>query len=189
VTFGAESVYGSARGEVVGNIRGFLEVFWVVVVYGLGVIPDPTCHREPSARIILGRVWVAELGQVKFTLCGPAGRVASARTSRKGGSPLALSVVSHLERTYNPNMERTETRIDRALVERAREQARREGREESDVIEDALRRYLVDVGEVNFGEILDSVADWRRERGVEPLSEEEAMKLAVEEQHAHRRGE
>jgi hypothetical protein len=86
-------------------------------------------------------------------------------------------------------MERTETRIDRALVERARERARKEGREESDVIEDALRRYLGEVREMTFGEILDGVAAWQREHGVEPLSEEEAMKLAVEEQHAHRRGE
>ncbi len=39
-------------------------------------------------------------------------------------------------------MERTETRIDRELVERAREQARSEGRGESDLIEDALRRCL-----------------------------------------------
>ena len=86
-------------------------------------------------------------------------------------------------------MERTETRIDRALVERARERARREGREESEVIEDALRRYLAEDREETFGEILDSVAAWQREHGVEPPSEEEAMKLAVEEQHAHRRGE
>jgi len=82
-------------------------------------------------------------------------------------------------------MERTETRIDRVLVERAR----REGREESELIEDALRRYLGEDGEETFGEILDRVADWQREHGVEPLSEEEAMKLAVEEKHAHRHGE
>lgn len=86
-------------------------------------------------------------------------------------------------------MERTETKIDRSLVERARELARREGREESDVIEDALKRYFGEVGEETFGEILDGVAAWQREHGVEPLSEEEAMKLAVEEQHASRRGE
>jgi Arc/MetJ family transcription regulator len=86
-------------------------------------------------------------------------------------------------------MERTETRIDRTLVERARARARREGREESEIIEDALRRYLGEAGEETFGEILDGVAAWQREHGVEPLSEEEAMKLAVDEQHAHRRGE
>lgn len=86
-------------------------------------------------------------------------------------------------------MERTETRIDRNLVGRARELAQREGREEFEVIEDALRRYLGEYGEEPFGELLDGVAGWQREHGVEPLSDEEAMKLAVAEQHAHRRGE
>lgn len=80
-------------------------------------------------------------------------------------------------------MERTETRIDRALLTRARQRARQEGREESEVIEDALRRYL---GERTFREIFAEVDDHQQEHGVEPLSEEEAMKLAVDEQHAHR---
>ncbi|MDQ3436340.1 MAG: hypothetical protein M3491_03195 [Actinomycetota bacterium] len=86
-------------------------------------------------------------------------------------------------------MERTETRIDRVLVERARERARREGREESELIEDALRRYLDGGEEETFGEILDRVAAWQREHGIDPPSEEEAIKLAVQEQHALRRGE
>ena len=86
-------------------------------------------------------------------------------------------------------MERTETKIDQGLVERARERARKEGREESDVIEDALRRYLGEAVGGSFGEVLDGVAAWQRKHGVEQLSEEEAMKLAVEEQHASRRGE
>ena len=86
-------------------------------------------------------------------------------------------------------MERTETRIDRSLVKRARERARKEGREESDVIEDALQCYLGEAVGVPFGEVLDSVAAWQPEHGVEQLSEEEAIKLAVEEQHASRRGE
>jgi len=93
-------------------------------------------------------------------------------------------------------MERTETRIDRVLVEQARERAREEGREEADVIEDALKHYFDREDperspdhEETFGEILDRVANWQREHGVEPLSEDEAMKLAVEEQHANRRGE
>ena len=89
-------------------------------------------------------------------------------------------------RAYNlVDMERTETKIDRVLVEQARERARREGRGESDIIEDALRRYLAE--EATFGEILDGVAAWQREHGVESLSDEEAMKLAVSEQHASRR--
>lgn len=88
-------------------------------------------------------------------------------------------------RAYNlVDMERTETRIDRALVEQARERARREDRGESDIIEDALRRYLAE--EATFGEILDGVAACQREHGVEPLSDEEAMKLAVSEQPARR---
>jgi hypothetical protein len=102
----------------------------------------------------------------------------------------------HRERTYNQDMERAETRIDRGLLERARQRAREEGREESDVIEDALKRYLDREDarrdpehEETFEEILNGVADWQREYGVEPLSEEEAMRLAVEEQHAYRRGE
>lgn len=57
-------------------------------------------------------------------------------------------------------MERTETKVDRVLVERARERAHEEGREEFDVIEDALKLYLD--GEEAFGGILDSVAEWQR---------------------------
>lgn len=91
---------------------------------------------------------------------------------------------------YNPDMERTETRIDRKLVERARELARREGRDESDLIEDALRRYLDRDDRV--ASISESLEDARRRReasGIPELSEEEAMRIAVEEQHAYRRGE
>jgi hypothetical protein len=87
-------------------------------------------------------------------------------------------------------MERAETRIDRELVERARERARREGREESELIEDALRHYL-DRGDRRPG-ISESLENARRRRealDIPELSEEEAMRIAVEEQHAYRRGE
>lgn len=93
-------------------------------------------------------------------------------------------------------MERTKIRIDRELLKRARKRAREEGCEEPDVIEAALKRYLdwedrrdPEHEETSFEDILDGVADWRREQGVEPLSEDEAMRLAVEEQHAYKRGE
>ncbi len=36
-------------------------------------------------------------------------------------------------------------------------------------------------------EVFDSIDRYRRERGVEPLSEEKAMRLGAEEQHAWRR--
>ena len=92
-------------------------------------------------------------------------------------------------------MERTEARIDRVLVERARERARREGRGESEVIEDALRHYLGEVSEHEAGllrlgisESLDEARDRREREGIPELSEEEAIQLAVEEQHAYRRG-
>ena len=36
---------------------------------------------------------------------------------------------------------------------------------------------------------LDGVADWQREHGVEPLFEDEAIRLAIKAQLAYRRGE
>ena len=93
-------------------------------------------------------------------------------------------------------MERTEIRINRELLERERQRAREEGREKSDMIEAALKRYLdredrrdPEHEDTSFEEILDGVADWQREHGVEPLSEDEAMRLAVGAQHTYRRGE
>ncbi len=87
-------------------------------------------------------------------------------------------------------MERTETRIDRELVERARERARREGRDESELIEDALRRYLDrDRRRASLSESLENARRRREAAGIPELSEEEAMRIAVEEQHAYRRGE
>lgn len=84
-------------------------------------------------------------------------------------------------------MERTETKIDRELVERAREAARKEGRGESELIEDALRRYLE--RRPSISESLDRGRRWREAAGIPELSEEEAMRLALEEQRAYRRGE
>lgn len=87
-------------------------------------------------------------------------------------------------------LKRVETRVDLNLLEAVRSIAAEEGRGESEVIEDALRRYIAsearDGG--SFGEIFARVDEWQRRRGVEPLSDEEAMRLAVEEQHASRRG-
>jgi hypothetical protein len=40
---------------------------------------------------------------------------------------------------------------------------------------------------LNIRALLDYVEAWQRKRDVEPLSDEEAMGLAVEEQHASRR--
>ena len=44
VDFGAQAVYGFARGEIVWDLCRLLEAPQVVVVYGLGVLPDPPRH-------------------------------------------------------------------------------------------------------------------------------------------------
>jgi metal-responsive CopG/Arc/MetJ family transcriptional regulator len=87
-------------------------------------------------------------------------------------------------------MKRIETRIDRELVERVRERARREGRDESELIEDALRSYLDrDDRRASISKSLENARRRREAAGIPELSEEEAMRIAVEEQHAYRRGE
>lgn len=88
--------------------------------------------------------------------------------------------------------EQIETKVSKDLLEAVRERAAAEGREEAEVVEEALRRYLAgsqDGDEESFGEIFAKVREYQEQNGVEPLSDEKAMKLAVEEQHAHRRGE
>lgn len=81
-------------------------------------------------------------------------------------------------------------KIDRELVERTRERARRDGREETEVVEEALRRYLDrENRRPTISESLDNARRRREAAGISELSEEEAMRIAVEEQHAYRRGE
>ena len=94
------------------------------------------------------------------------------------------------KQTYNPGIERTETKIDHELGQRARERACREGRDESELIEDALRRYLDRHDRrPSISESLESARRRREASGIPELSEEEAMRITVEEQHAYRRGE
>ncbi|MDP9410073.1 MAG: hypothetical protein M3P70_06135 [Actinomycetota bacterium] len=58
------------------------------------------------------------------------------------------------------------------------------------MIEDALRRYLDRKDRrPSISESLESARRRREALGVSELSEEEAMRIAVEEQHAYRRGE
>lgn len=83
-------------------------------------------------------------------------------------------------------MEQVETKISRDLMEAVRARAAEENRGETEVIEEALTRYLRE-SSGGIVSLLDRMAEGRRQRGVPELSEEEAMKLAVEEQHAWRR--
>ena len=75
--------------------------------------------------------------------------------------------------------------IDATLLAELRRRARELGRTETAVLEEAIRRYLD--RPVTLAELFERVDSAQKERGVEPLSEEEAMRLAVEEQHAWRR--
>lgn len=83
-------------------------------------------------------------------------------------------------------MEKVETKVSRDLMEAVKARAGEEGRDSEDVVEDALKKYLME-SSGSIVEVLERMAEGRRRRGVEELSEEEAMKLAVEEQHAWRR--
>lgn len=82
-------------------------------------------------------------------------------------------------------MEKSQTEISTELLEELRRKAQDIGRPESELIDEAVRRYLDRAG--SLVELLDRTDRWQREQGVESLSEEEAMNLAVEEQHAWRR--
>ncbi len=109
--------------------------------------------------------------------------------------------------------ESTRIEINADLAEALRRVAEAEGRSEEELFEYAVRFYLMsrayfarapepgvgrEIGEVYvepeefsssglLAEILGSIDRGQRERGVEPLSEEEAMRLADEELHAMRR--
>jgi len=77
------------------------------------------------------------------------------------------------------------TEIDARLLEELRRRANELGRSETEVLEEAVRRYLDRPG--TLAGLFERVDGGQEERSVEPLSEEEAMRLAVEEQHVWRR--
>lgn len=82
-------------------------------------------------------------------------------------------------------VEKQSTQISAELLEELRRRAQEQGRTETDVLEEAVKRYLERPR--SLAELFERIDRGQRERGVEPLSEEEAMRLAVEEQHAWRR--
>ena len=113
-------------------------------------------------------------------------------------------------------MERSRVQISSELLEVVRILAEKQGRSEAEVLQDAVLRYLRQIllmwlpeGSASIGEpvdevyvephgeyplgsgdlglLLDRIARGQRERGVEPLSEDEAVRLANEELHAMRR--
>jgi hypothetical protein len=103
--------------------------------------------------------------------------------------------------------ERVRTEISSDVIEAVRRLARDEGRNEGEVIEEALVLFLAlrnhfvglpaggsvqpDIlsspGLGNLREFFEYIDRWQRRKGIEPLSDEEAMSLANEELHAMRR--
>ncbi|MBA2377422.1 MAG: ribbon-helix-helix protein, CopG family [Rubrobacter sp.] len=80
--------------------------------------------------------------------------------------------------------------MDRKLLEAVRKIAAEEGRGESEVIEEALRRYIASEarsGE-SFGEIFARVEEWQRRRGVEPLSEHSRVRAHLAKRSFGERG-
>jgi hypothetical protein len=75
--------------------------------------------------------------------------------------------------------------ISPELLEELRHRAREQGRPERELLDEAVKSYLERPG--SLAELFEGIDQGRRERGVAPLSEDEAMRLAVEEQHAWRR--
>lgn len=82
-------------------------------------------------------------------------------------------------------VEKQKTEIDGELLEELRRSARAQGRTEGEVLEEAVRSYLG--RPASLRDLFDEAERWQRERGVEPLTDEEAMELADEELRAARR--
>lgn len=81
--------------------------------------------------------------------------------------------------------EKQSTQINSELLEELRLRAKEQGRTEADLLEEAVSRYLDP--RLHLIDLFGRIDRGQDKRGVEPISEEEAMRLAVEEQHAWRR--
>ncbi len=81
--------------------------------------------------------------------------------------------------------EKQRTEIDAGLLEELRRVAREQDRREDEVLDEAVRRYLI-AGDRRSKSLFERIDHGQEERGVEPLSDEEAMQLANDELHAWR---
>lgn len=86
-------------------------------------------------------------------------------------------------------VEKQRTEIDAGLLQELRDRARQQSRTENELLEEIVRSYLVAVprSSGSLNEFFERLELRRRDDGVEPLSEEEAARLAAEELHAMRR--
>ncbi|MBA3424869.1 MAG: hypothetical protein H0U04_10105 [Rubrobacter sp.] len=85
--------------------------------------------------------------------------------------------------------EKQQTEIDAGLLEELRDRAREQSRPEGELLEEIVCSYLVMVPRRSgsLDEFFEHLERRRRDDGVEPLSEDEATRLATEELHAMRR--
>lgn len=85
--------------------------------------------------------------------------------------------------------EKQRTEIDAGLLEELRARAREQSRTEGELLEEIVRSYLVLAPRhsSSLGGFFEGLERRRREEGVEPLPENEAISLANEELHAMRR--
>lgn len=84
--------------------------------------------------------------------------------------------------------EKQRMEIDAGLLEELRRVAREQDRREDEVLEEAVRRYLTYGARRSRDliDLFDRIDRDQKERGIEPLSDEEAMRLANDELHAWR---
>lgn len=84
--------------------------------------------------------------------------------------------------------EKQRAEIDAWLFQQLRAKAREQSRTEGELLKEIVRSYLVLAPRRSnsMGEFFEGLERRRRERGVEPLSEEETLSLANEEPHAMR---
>ena len=75
--------------------------------------------------------------------------------------------------------------ISPELLEELRRRAHEQGRSERELLDEAVKSYLERPS--SLAKLFEDIDQGQRERGVAPLSEDEAMRLAVEEQHTWRR--
>lgn len=85
-------------------------------------------------------------------------------------------------------VEKQRTEIDAGLLEELRERAREQSRTEGELLEEIVRSYLVLAPRRSgsLDEFFGRLERRRRDDGVDPLSEDEATRLATEELHAMR---
>lgn len=87
--------------------------------------------------------------------------------------------------------DRLRTEVDAELLAELRRRADEQGRVLRELVDEALRLYLAELDRPrrpgDLIELFERIDRGQRERGVELLSEEEAMRLADEELHAMRR--